>query len=440
MNVNCFKLVFFLCVAHLDSFYGMEQPKKDGPSSCVVHVQGATSSGQLSPRSNSNTFATLACLAARCMAHHAQLLSGDNIQLIAPSDQTCVREVILRELIKPHIFPLTITESFNKESVHLNGSCGLDVIPATQEVVSGACDGKIVFCNKKSLGAGTGYITSIPISTLTIFQSAQPEILLGSDGGRIYKMDYKTKNIDSDFKAHELTINGICVNNSLIASCSNDKTVKVWEKSSNKSLGAFNNFEQSVRCIEWLDENILISGCSEGKIKLWDVAYGKLTNEHQYAGNPRIWGMGTLKKKKQIIAAFNTGRISLVDSITLQEISQWYGHGATISSLSCDTDEKYFATSSWDEKARLWDPRMRACAATFIGHTHWVQKVKCDGNEIVTGSRDHSLRSWDIRKIRAIDAAPLPLVAAMASQLKDVPLFKEQNEREALLGQITNLM
>ena len=82
---------------------------------------------------------------------------------------------MLRELIKPHIFPLTVTNSENNESVHHNGVCGLDVITGTNEVVSGACDGKLVFCNKNSLAAGIGYITGISISALSVFEGEEFE-------------------------------------------------------------------------------------------------------------------------------------------------------------------------------------------------------------------------------------------------------------------------
>ena len=100
-------------------------------------------------------------------------------------------------------------------------------------------------------------------------------------------------------------------------------------------------------------------------------------------------------------------------------------------------DEKYFATASWDGKARLWDERMRACAATFIGHNDWVQKVKCVGNQVITGARDNMMRLWDIRKLKALDSIPLASVASGAARLKNVPLLKKNsNERNKLLEEL----
>lgn len=437
MGYNYFLWLLLYCVCA----GGMDRPvPKLTPKSSprIQRIQGSPRVDS-SPRQQKNKFPTLACLAARALAHETDLLAGDTIDLITPKDKICVREVILRELIKPHIFPLTIAESQNRESVHHNGVCGLDFIPTTNEVVSGACDGRIVFCNKDCLEKGRAYdFDPLAVSTLRIAGVQPLEIFIGSDGGTIYKMNYGTKKIESFFKAHVGTVSKICVGNSLIASCSIDKTVKVYDRKTLEELGVFKNFLQAVRCIELLeDESILISGSSDGKIKMLDVENKKVISELSFTGAPRIWGLGIMEDSKHIVAGFNSGRVSLIDAVKLQEISQWYGHGQTISALSCDDEEKYFATASWDNKARLWDVRMRACAATFTGHTDWVQQVKCLGNEVVTGSRDNMLRLWDIRKLKAIDAQELPKISALAQRLKNISQLKEPDQRVALLDELT---
>lgn len=393
----------------------------------------------LSPGKNKSQVISLACLAARCLAHKTDFLTNsDTLDLIVPEGLACVKEVLLRELIKPFIFPLTISESQNKESIHHNGVCGLDFIDTTDEIVSGACDGKIVFCDKKSLAAGTAYqFANLSVSTLCIDIVPQTSIFIGSDSGIVYHMIYAQKKIKSFLKAHDQTINKICVGDSLMTTCSNDKTVKVWNKNTAKLWAQFDGYKQAVRCLELLeDANLLISGCSEGKIKVWNIENKSLIAQVDYSLAPRIWGLGLINNKKQIAVGLNSGRISLVDVATLGEISQWYGHSITISGLSCDPDEKYFATASWDYKTRLWDPRMRACVATFLGHTDWVQQVKCIGNEIVTGSRDNTLKLWDIRMIKAVDEAKFSTVTAVASRLKNYKSFKEPSEQNAILNEL----
>lgn len=411
----------------------------------IQRIQGSPHSPKVeaSPRQQRNLVPSLACLAARCLAQESVLLQDGALELITPKDQSCVREIILRELIKPHIFPLSITASQNKESVHHNGVCGLDFIPSTDEVVSGACDGKIVFCKKNSLASGIAYqFDQLYVSTLSILDTQPLEIFFGSDGGYIYRMSYETKKVEQHFKAHEGTINRICIGTNLIASSSIDKTVKLWNKKTTVLEGVLSGFKQSVRCIELLeDSHDVISGCSDGSLTLWDLDSKELVAEYSYPTDHRIWGLALLMDAKRIVTALNTrtleGRLSLIDAERFKEVAQWYAHSHTISSLSCDENEKYCVTGSWAGNARLFDMRMRACAATFIGHRRWVTQVKCLGNEVVTGSLDNSLKLWDIRKIREIDTQELSKVVTIATRLKNKKTtFKEPHEREALLNEL----
>ncbi|CAN5174713.1 hypothetical protein BH09DEP1_BH09DEP1_1190 [soil metagenome] len=427
----------FLLAAMANLLQAMQLPKpKSSPR--IERIQGSPRT-EPSPRKNPNQVISLACQAVRCLVHESDFLTNqEKLDLIVPGTRACLKEVLLREFIKPHIFPLTIVESQNKESVHHNGVCGLDFIDTTNEIVSGACDGKVVFCDRKSLAAGTSYeFDDLSVSALSASVSLPLSIFLGSARGIVYQMAYDSKKVEHYFKAHDQTINKICVGDSLLATCSNDRTVKLWNKNSATLWAHFEGYKQAIRCLELLeDDNVLISGCSEGKIKAWNIENKTLITQMSYLELPRIWGLGIMKNKKQMAIGLNSGRISLVDATTFKEICQWYGHNVTICGLSCDPDERYFATASWDANARLWDPRMRICAATFAGHRDWVQQVKCIGDEVVTGSRDNTLKLWDIRMIKEMDNAKFPIVTVLASRLKNYKSFKEPLERDALLAEL----
>lgn len=435
--------IFLLMIAHCIYCLGMNEPSKPKfakSSPRIERIQGSPRI-EFSPRKSQSKVSSLSCMAARVLANKTNFLTNQaKMSLLVPADVACLNEALLKEMVKPHIFPLSINESLNQKSVNHNGVCGLDFIATTKEVVSGACDGRIMFSHMNDLAVGRGYdFDPLSVSTLSV-SAAEPqlEVFIGSDNGTIYRMNYAAKKLESLFKAHTGSVNRICVGNSIVATCSTDKTVKIWDKETARPLKSFESFTQAVRCIELMEEeDFLISGSSDAKLKIWNLGNTELVKEHTYPNQPRIWGLGIMKKSKRIVTALNNGRISCMDSVTLQEIAQWYGHGQTICGLSCNPDEKYFATASWDNKARLWDPRMRICAATFTGHTDWVQQVKCLlDNEVVTGSRDKTLRLWDIRKIQAMDSAEFSNVVAMAVHLKNSKSFKEPQEREALLNEL----
>ena len=76
-----------------------------------------------------------------------------------------------------------------------------------------------------------------------------------------------------------------------------------------------------------------------------------------------------------------------------------------ISALQCSPDGNYIASASWDGKARLWDLRMMACSAVLAFHEDWVQSITSMHNfdRIISGSRDGTIKRWDVSSIIAID-------------------------------------
>lgn len=62
--------------------------------------------------------------------------------------------------------------------------------------------------------------------------------------------------------------------NNLIASASDDASIKIWHQGSNKCVQNLAEHVGPVRAVCSLDDNKIISGGSNGWIKLWDIRKG----------------------------------------------------------------------------------------------------------------------------------------------------------------------
>lgn len=361
---------------------------------------------------------TLACIVVRYLIANTDYVAHLEKEQIPASMIPCLKEVIVRESIKPYLFPLTLNKSKNTDSVHHNGVCGLGFINTDNKLVSLACDGKLAFFDGQQVMAANAYLLNRHMSSLSISDTEPVQIFLGSLDGHVCTMDYKTKTLTRDIGAHTGDVTHLAHTEEYVASCSNDKTVKIWDRASGNKLVEFGNYGQSVRVVEFLDKNILASGSSDGCIKLLDAQEEHVKACHQYEGAPRIWAMDRVKRNPRIIAGLNDGRISLLDANKWKEISQWYAHDGLINSLAANQDEKTFVSGSWDALAKVWDMRMRSCVAILSAHNDWVQRVSIldSGNEIITGSRDHSLRVWDMRMFRVLEQSSLAKLLTLAKQ------------------------
>jgi len=171
--------------------------------------------------------------------------------------------------------------------------------------------------------------------------------------------------IDPENILSENTSNNNYSNSALIATCSWDRTIKLWNLEDSSMVKSLKGHKDSVRCItqmKWKkDSSTILSGASDKTIKIWDV----------FTGDCKL----TL-----------TGHS---DSVYHLEFIKW------------SKDDTTIASASYDKTLKLWDIANGVCLRTFQGHTHYVNNVtqlKWDGDEnvFVSCSFDKSIRIWNI--------------------------------------------
>ena len=76
------------------------------------------------------------------------------------------------------------------------------------------------------------------------------------------------------------------------------------------------------------------------------------------------------------------------------------GHTASITSIAATKDSEYIVTGSRDGTVRLWNLAQQSQIATMEGHTHGVNCVAVtnDSKYAISGSSDYTVRIWDLKK------------------------------------------
>jgi len=83
----------------------------------------------------------------------------------------------------------------------------------------------------------------------------------------------------------------------------------------------------------------------------------------------------------------------------LQQRLSWRAHSSHVMSLR--STGGWLISASEDRTVRLWDAASGALLADFYGHTGGVQTTSVADQErlLWSGSRDHSVRSWDLGEV-----------------------------------------
>jgi ribosome biogenesis protein len=84
-------------------------------------------------------------------------------------------------------------------------------------------------------------------------------------------LKYIDSVIKSQYKSHKAWVP--CVkwhptNPLLFASASHDNTVKIWDHRSNLAMHTINSHTEKALCVAWQDENTLLSGGADTKLKV----------------------------------------------------------------------------------------------------------------------------------------------------------------------------
>ena len=77
------------------------------------------------------------------------------------------------------------------------------------------------------------------------------------------------------------------------------------------------------------------------------------------------------------------------------------GHTHFVTSVAFSPDGNQIVSGSWDWSVRVWDAKTGEQLRELQGHTNYVKSVAFspDGKQIVSGSVDQSVRVWDIHAI-----------------------------------------
>ncbi|KAG6002736.1 protein with putative role during mitosis [Claviceps maximensis] len=261
-------------------------------------------------------------------------------------------------------------------------------------------------------------------------------IASGSDDCTIKIWDWELGELEQTIKGHTRAVKGVDYGGprgaTLLASCSSDLTIKLWDPSDQyKNIRTLSGHDHSVSAVRFISSagagglqstasaNLLVSASADKTLRIWDTMTGycvKALRGHvdwvrdvcpsldgQFllsAGSDhtaRLWDISVPNPENKLTLI---GHENVVGCCTFAPPSA-YVHLAAMAGLKkpppAASAAEFLATGSRDKTIRLWDGR-GICFKTIVGHDNWVSSLVFHpgGKFLLSCADDKTIRCWDL--------------------------------------------
>ena len=183
---------------------------------------------------------------------------------------------------------------------------------------------------------------------------------------------------------------------SIVASGSDDQTVRLWETSTSQPLRTLQGRNFWIWSIAYSpDGDWLASGSEDGAVRLWNSQTGQC-NRILQKHTRRVWSVAFSPNQSLLASGSDDHTIRLWNYLTGVCLKTLTGHTRQIRMVTFSPDGELLASSSGDHTSKLWDVSTGECIKTLRGHTSSILAVSfsSDGAHLITASDDRTIRLW----------------------------------------------
>ena len=229
-----------------------------------------------------------------------------------------------------------------------------------------------------------------------------------------------------------------------IITAGQDKNIKIIDVASGQVVKTFvghTNLVNSLAIAPAID--LLVSGSFDNTVNVWQISTGKLQRslKGDNGHTDKIWGVAISPDGKQIVSASRDKTLKIWDVKTGELLRTLTGSLAGVTCVLVTPDGKRVISGSGDKVIRVWDMASGKQIFILTGHEDAIAALAItnDGNYLFSGGKDSpsSIRIWNLRTksliwnlightdlVTSLAITPDQLKLISSSQAQSIPLLK----------------
>ncbi len=178
-----------------------------------------------------------------------------------------------------------------------------------------------------------------------------------------------------------------------VVSGSSDGTLRVWDVEGGQTLQTLQGHSGGVSAVAVLDSRRMVSGSDDGTLRVWDVKRGQ-TLQTLEGHSSAVFAVAVLDSRR-VVSASSGRTLRVWDVESGQTLQILEGH-PWITAVAVLNGRRVISGSS-DGMLRVWDVESGQTLQILEGHSGWVSAVAVlDSCRVVSASSDGMLRVWDM--------------------------------------------
>jgi ribosome assembly protein 4 len=290
---------------------------------------------------------------------------------------------------------------------HNNWVLILAFSPCGTMLASGSIDGTFTVWNPengepitRNIKAHGKWISSLSWKPLHLDEECK-NILTASKDGSFKVWDVKTQNCVLNIGAHNDSITkAIWSGENFIYTCSQDKTVKVWDQIGNL-YHTLSGHAHWINTMTLNTEFILRTGCFD--------EHKKIFNTRDEMKDYDIKRYNKVKKNDKLVTGSDDFTLMLWDPLgSTKPICRMTGHQGLVNQVQFSPDTFHIASASFDKSIKIWNGHTGEFLFNFRGHVGPVYQISWspDSRLLLSGSKDTTLKCWNIKVKRLMFELP----------------------------------